>query len=306
MRGVIHATVTVSSGKVGQHSGMDGKISQNEPLKDLILLVSELSGPQARTVQIPNFYRHIKDRNTQWEEKQYDFIASTLMQGHPEIKSKTKFVRSLQERWQEPNLTVHAISCPDSKTAVTISGSAKANLSIRIVPNQTAKEIAALLTKFLEDLFEKTGSKNKLEVAVTSMADPWLADPKDEPFSTLSHAITEVWHPQEASDRRSFPSQSASIQLPTQPALKRPTHRRASSLATRGFFNVDDLPRAPLFIREGGSIPAIAFLEKEFGAKAAMFPMGQASDNAHLDNERMRVENLYKGKAVLKKVFAEL
>ena len=306
MRGVIHATVTVSSGRIGQHSGMDGKVSQNEPLKDLILIISELSGPQARTVQIPNFYRNIKDRNTQWEEQQYDFIAKTLMQGHPEIKNKSKFVQSLEERWQEPNLTVHGINCPESKTAVTISGSAKATLSIRIVPNQTAKEIAALLTNFLEEVFEKTGSKNKLQVAITSTADPWLADPKDEPFNSLSYAITEVWHPQEDSNGRSFPSQTAPIQLSTQPALLRPTHRRASSLATRGFFKVDDFPRAPLFIREGGSIPAIAFLEKEFHAKASMFPMGQASDNAHLANERMRVENLYKGKAVLKRVFSEL
>jgi di- and tripeptidase len=37
-----------------------------------------------------------------------------------------------------------------------------------------------------------------------------------------------------------------------------------------------------------------------------MFPMGQASDNAHLDNERMRVENLYKGREVLKRIFARL
>jgi hypothetical protein len=35
--------------------------------------------------------------------------------------------------------------------------------------------------------------------------------------------------------------------------------------------------------REGGSIPTIRFLEKEFSAPAANLPCGQASDNAHLD-----------------------
>lgn len=50
----------------------------------------------------------------------------------------------------------------------------------------------------------------------------------------------------------------------------------------------------PLYIREGGSIPTARFLEKEFEAEAAHFPCGQASDHAHLDNERLRLTNLYK------------
>jgi di- and tripeptidase len=285
---------------------MDGKVSQNEPLKDITMLVAALSGSTARTVQIPHFYKNVRDRRTRWEDQQYEFIAEKLMQGHPELTSKSKFVKSLEERWSEPNLSVHSITS-ESKTAVTIAGSAQAKLSIRIVPNQKAKEIADLLTRCLKDIFERSGSTNKLDVSINSLADPWLADPMSQPFNTLSKAVSEVWHPQEELELRSLPSLNASSpQQSTQPALKRPTHRRASSLATDGFFKLDDLPKAPLFIREGGSIPAIAFLEKEFDAKAAMFPMGQASDNAHLDNERMRVLNLYNGKAVLKKVFAEL
>ena len=66
------------------------------------------------------------------------------------------------------------------------------------------------------------------------------------------------------------------------------------------------MPKTPLYIREGGSIPAISFLEKEFNAPAAMFPCGQASDNAHLDNERMRVLNLYNGREVFRRVFQGL
>lgn len=51
---------------------------------------------------------------------------------------------------------------------------------------------------------------------------------------------------------------------------------------------------APLYIREGGSIPSARFLEKEFNAPAAHLPCGQSSDQAHLDNERLRLTNLYK------------
>lgn len=55
----------------------------------------------------------------------------------------------------------------------------------------------------------------------------------------------------------------------------------------------------PLWIREGGSIPGIPFLEQEFEAKAIHLPMGAASDSAHLPNERIKMVNLEKGKNVV-------
>ncbi|KAK9457782.1 hypothetical protein V1511DRAFT_507878 [Dipodascopsis uninucleata] len=63
---------------------------------------------------------------------------------------------------------------------------------------------------------------------------------------------------------------------------------------------------APLYIREGGTIPAVRFLEKAFSAPAVQFPCGQSSDHAHLDNERLRVVNLYKSKQILQDTFNEL
>ena len=64
--------------------------------------------------------------------------------------------------------------------------------------------------------------------------------------------------------------------------------------------------RKPLYIREGGSIPPIRFLEKEFSAPAAHLPCGQASDAAHLDNERLRVVNLMKSREIFSTVFRKL
>ncbi|KAG9026617.1 hypothetical protein FS842_005031, partial [Serendipita sp. 407] len=59
----------------------------------------------------------------------------------------------------------------------------------------------------------------------------------------------------------------------------------------------------PLRIREGGSIPSIPFLEKIFGCPALHLPLGQSTDQAHLANERISVNNLLKGKAVLERFF---
>ena len=81
---------------------------------------------------------------------------------------------------------------------------------------------------------------------------------------------------------------------------------RPNPLATLSVDGTDEQCKKPLYIREGGSIPAIRFLEKEFSAPAAHFPCGQASDSAHLDNERLRLLNLYKSRDIFKKVFREL
>ncbi|KAG7661043.1 uncharacterized protein J8A68_005415 [[Candida] subhashii] len=62
----------------------------------------------------------------------------------------------------------------------------------------------------------------------------------------------------------------------------------------------------PLFIREGGSIPSVRFLEKCFDAPAAQVPCGQSSDNAHLNDEKLRIINLYKLRSILTDTFKEL
>jgi di- and tripeptidase len=61
----------------------------------------------------------------------------------------------------------------------------------------------------------------------------------------------------------------------------------------------DEWGTEPWFVREGGSNPVVSFLEKYFQAPVVHIPLGQASDNAHLPNERIRYTNLTKGKNIL-------
>lgn len=62
----------------------------------------------------------------------------------------------------------------------------------------------------------------------------------------------------------------------------------------------------PLYIREGGTIPIASFLERKLGACALHLPMGQNSDAAHLRDERIRIENLLKGKEVVSRLLHEV
>ncbi|KAI5474387.1 beta-ala-his dipeptidase [Pseudohyphozyma bogoriensis] len=66
----------------------------------------------------------------------------------------------------------------------------------------------------------------------------------------------------------------------------------------------DEWGVAPLYIREGGSIPSLPFLERELGADAVHFPMGKNSDAAHLPNERIPVTNLERGKSIVQRFLA--
>jgi di- and tripeptidase len=325
MRGVIHASVTVSSGLPDRHSGMDGKSTLHEPLKDLTVLLGGIVGANGTNVRIPGFYDHVGPFDKA-EKQRYDAITDALRPCHPEIKESGSFTESLAQRWREPNLTIHRIEVPKSKAAVTIARFARADLSIRIVPNQDAGIIAAALVSFAHDLFNDLESTNSLEVHIASKADAWLGDPNNELFQILDQAIRDVWAPQPSSKSPmsgSHPSRtfrrttstssnsSPSTKTKSPPSPKSSRHRAAtgctSGLAAQPAPSAQEIsPTKPLYIREGGSIPAISFLQKEFNAPAAMFPCGQASDNAHLDNERMRVQNLYNGREIFKRVFEGL
>lgn len=179
-------------------------------------------------------------------------------------------------RWREPNLTIHRyrVSGPDGSL---VSSHASANISIRLVPGQEVDQVVESLENFLRDEFEKGDSSNSLTVRVDNKAEPWLGDPGNCIFRTLENAVIHAWGMGADGEEQSDSAEKTQQK-----------HRR------------------PLYIREGGSIPAIRFLEKEFGAPAAHLPCGQASDSAHLENERLRVTNLLKSREIFGEVFRKL
>eukprot|EP00047_Mylnosiga_fluctuans_P012762 m.27711 g.27711 ORF g.27711 m.27711 type:complete len:1166 (+) comp4449_c0_seq1:65-3562(+) len=62
----------------------------------------------------------------------------------------------------------------------------------------------------------------------------------------------------------------------------------------------------PVLVREGGTMPITSFLSRLLDAPALHLPMGQASDSAHLANERIRLANLIHGKDVVKNILFDL
>ncbi|KAJ5105386.1 hypothetical protein NUU61_002733 [Penicillium alfredii] len=381
LRGVVHANLVVTSDHPDLHSGIDGSALLDEPVKDLSMLVSTLVGRKGR-INLPGFHDAVRPL-TDAEQKRFEAIADVLLPQHPQIPDSQSLIKSLMYRWREPSLTIHSLDVPGNKSgATTIARRAKASLSIRIVPDQQADDVAANLTAYAQDQFALLESQNDLTVEITGKSDAWLGDPDNEIFATLSEAITVAWSPDQQAPSHLYPPvpQIANGQPPVKPKLtgspgpkllrkdssdslashvdrvitstttssagKEAARRRSAQppatiptsstlaqtapttpeqpalLPLRGRSDAQTEPAGsgraspsptgsqspvkPIFIREGGSIPTIRFLEKEFSAPAANLPCGQASDNAHLDNERMRVENLYKSREIFRYVFANL
>ncbi|KAI2794333.1 hypothetical protein POX_a00929 [Penicillium oxalicum] len=408
LRGVVHANLIVTSDHPDLHSGIDGSSLLDEPVKDLSMLVSTLVGRKGK-INLPGFHEAVRPLS-EAERKRFEAIADVLLPQHPEISDRQALIKSLMYRWREPSLTVHSMEVPGSKSGTTtIARKAKASLSIRIVPDQEADEVAANLTAVAQEQFDLLESQNELTVEITGKSDAWLGDPDNQIFATLSEAITTAWTPDHsqafkhkhqypvpllASDRttltsgmntdtsttgavgptsdsatrpnqllrqsssdslashvdrvilsstttsskaaarkrssqstaavptsntlaKSASTQSVDSKAPPTQLLGRPSNERSSKMIISDESPGQEIPSTPssasapppvkpIFIREGGSIPTIRFLEKEFCAPAANLPCGQASDNAHLDNERMRVENLFKSRDIFRYVFANL
>ncbi|KAI3546684.1 WD repeat domain-containing protein [Colletotrichum abscissum] len=278
LRGVLHATVCVDSHLPDQHSGVDGSYMNDEPLSDLTSTLSKLKGP-GNKVLIPGFYDDILPVTAE-EETRYDDIAATLMRQNPEKGPADKLKAALMARWREPNLTIHRykVSGPDGSL---VSSHASANISLRLVPGQEVNDVIASLGSYLESEFAQLESKNSLTIKIDNKAEPWLGDPTNAIFQTLEEAIMQSWSSVFAGEGTGAESAET-------------TDKNTQK------------PKKPLYIREGGSIPAIRFLEKEFGAPAAHLPCGQSSDSAHLDNERLRVMNLLKSREIIGSMFARL
>ena len=328
LRGVIHATVQVESKHPDLHSGVDGSALLDEPLKDLVMLLSKLTGRHGK-VHIPGFYDPILPLTAD-ERNLYTEITETLLRSNPDLGDAEELAQSLMRRWREASLTIHRFQTSGPENSTIIPRLAKAALSIRLVPNQEAADVAERLKAFLQAEFDELDSKNNLKVTIDHQAEPWLGDFNNEIFQTLERAIMNVWGPTLGQRREStsaadyFSPLSKIVDEPATPATKHNSTPAtsntlanssdpalsssipASGTSTPYPTGNDTASRKPLYIREGGSIPSIRFLEKEFNAPAAHLPCGQASDSAHLDNERLRLVNLYNSKKIFKEVFREL
>lgn len=98
-------------------------------------------------------------------------------------------------RMRNPSLSLHGIegafSAPGSKTV--IPASVKGKFSIRTTPNLGVENVTELVIKYLNDEFNKIGSKNRCEVALEHAGEPWIADPNHYNYRAAHKATVAVY-----------------------------------------------------------------------------------------------------------------
>ncbi len=81
---------------------------------------------------------------------------------------------------------------------------------------------------------------------------------------------------------------------------KEPIFQAAARALERAFGN------APVFSREGGSIPIVQAFQQTFGAPVVLLGFGLPGENAHAPNEWMSVENFHLGAETIASLYDEL
>ncbi|KDE08577.1 hypothetical protein MVLG_01350 [Microbotryum lychnidis-dioicae p1A1 Lamole] len=248
LRGVIHASLKISSNQPDLHSGISGGVV-SEPLVDMVRILSTLTSPTGQ-ILIPNFNASVRALAPA-EDALYDRIIDRcspllLTKGSHELDPK----KSLIDRWRQPALSIHAVTTSSPSKAL-IPSSAESKLSIRIVPDQSLEEVIESLKRHLKDAFARLRTHNRLQIEINHTSTFWLASPHSPANTLLAECIHGAWGIE------------------------------------------------PLFIREGGSIPSLPFLEAEFDADAVHFPMATGQANAHLGDEKIRFEHLEKGRSIV-------
>ncbi|XP_068093178.1 beta-Ala-His dipeptidase isoform X2 [Hyperolius riggenbachi] len=195
-RGNAYFLVEVKNGEKDLHSGTFGGII-HESMRDLVYILASLVDSTGH-ILIPGIYDDVAPL-TEEELKLYENIDFDI----EELKNNTEvnqFLYStkeeiLQHLWRYPCLSIHGIegAFAASGTKTVIPSKVIGKFSIRQVPNMQIPVVAKLVIKYLEDVFAKLNSPNKLRVSMEIGAMPWVANINDPQYEAAKIAIRKVF-----------------------------------------------------------------------------------------------------------------
>jgi acetylornithine deacetylase/succinyl-diaminopimelate desuccinylase-like protein len=247
LRGLAYLEVTVTGTDRDLHSGSYGGAVVN-PANALVQMLASLKDAKGR-ITIPDFYEKVQ-RLRPSERKAYAKLphsdaAFKRSIGAPDLFGEHGY-STLERLWARPSLDINGIwsGFTGEGAKTVIPAVAHAKISMRLVPDQTPKEIERKVRAHLKKI---APSSVKVQVRDLHGGNSWLA-PFDHP------AI-------EAAGR----------------ALKRAFGKQ------------------PVLVREGGSIPVVADFQKRLKVPAVLMGLGLNDDNLHAPNEKMDLDNFYRG-----------
>ncbi|XP_019400554.1 PREDICTED: beta-Ala-His dipeptidase isoform X4 [Crocodylus porosus] len=186
----------VECGKKDLHSGTFGGII-HEPMTDLVALLDSLVNMSGH-ILIPGIYDDVATL-TEEEKKLYESIEFDLEE-HKTNAGVKKFLYDTKEEillhlWHYPCVSIHGIEGafyePGIKTVIPAKVIGK--FSIRQVPHMALATVEKQVTQYLEEVFSKRNSPNKLKVSMPMGAMPWVADINSPMYVAARTAIITVF-----------------------------------------------------------------------------------------------------------------
>ncbi len=249
VRGMAYMEVEIRGPKTDLHSGSYGGVAHN-PLQVAVEMLAALHDGQGR-VAIPGFYDRVRPltESERAELARLPFNEERFLRdevGAPALWTGEAGYSVLERIGARPTLELHGIrgGFTGEGQKTVIPGRVVAKVSMRLVADQDAFEIARLFERRIRELAPPTVT---VEVRPLSLGNPAII-PQDSP--AMQAAVRAY--------RRGFGAE-------------------------------------PVFLRAGGSLPVVTILNKALGVPVVMMGFGLPDDNLHAPNERLRVENFYRG-----------
>ncbi len=271
LRGLVLFDLEVTTAKSDLHSGLHGGVLRN-PIQALTEFCASLHDADGR-VNVPGFYDDVLDVE-QWERdelKKYgsDTEAYKKFLGIPDFYTVKDFGPFEAIRFM-PTLDFNGIGGgyqgEGSKTV--IPSKAMVKVSCRLVANQDPDKIRELLYATVAERMPKDVSYRIID---QHQGSAYVVVPPDRPNTPAdqSPVLADAF--------------------------------RATDEAVKQVFG-----KAPLYLREGGSVPIIAAIKRVLGLDSVMFGLFLPEDNLHAPNESFNLKVMQRGMEVSQRVLRKL
>ncbi len=259
LRGLVALEVKVYGPKQDLHSGVHGGALLN-PLQALAKACASMHDEEGR-VAVPGFYDAVQPPQ-EWEREELAKLPITESSyaeflGAPDFFPPPGYSPLEAIRFC-PTLEFNGIGGgyqgEGSKTVIPAEAFAK--ITCRLVPDQSAEDIASKVKDALQSSFS---SAVRVEVDLKGGGDPYVILPPGKPGEDEN----------------------------AKPLLK-----RAFPLAEKCIEN--SFGSRPLYLREGGSIPIIRDLKEVAGLDSLMLGLFTNEDNLHAPDESFNLEIMHK------------
>jgi acetylornithine deacetylase/succinyl-diaminopimelate desuccinylase-like protein len=193
LRGMVAGEIHVRTLKKDLHSGMYGGAAPNA-VETLWHLLERLKGPDGK-IRIPGLYTRVKKPSAKelkaWKALPIRENAFRKEAGAKALTGEKGFL-FLERVWSRPTFEVHGIvgGYQGAGYKTVIPAEATAKVTLRLVPDQRGKEVAALLQKAVKRLSPKWAD---VSVKIHAFSNPVMTPLDSRPFTLLDQAAREIW-----------------------------------------------------------------------------------------------------------------